>query len=274
MKTFNLKSPQKTIIGMVHVAALPGTPRNCQSMAEIIEQAVSEAKMLEQAGFDAILIENMHDVPYMKSKIGPEITACMTAIACAVKANISLPVGIQILAAANKEALAVAHAVGLDFIRAEGFVFAHVADEGIIESSAGELLRYRKMIGAENIFIFTDVQKKHCSHSITADLSLSEIVKTAEYFLSDGIIITGRSTGEEALIDDVKIASETTALPIILGSGITAENIEKYWQYADVFIIGSYLKENGDWKNPVSRERLDKLMNKVTWCRDKRPFVS
>lgn len=50
---------------------------------------------------------------------------------------------------------------GLDFIRAEGFVFSHVADEGLMNACAGELLRYRKHIGAEHIQIFTDIKKKH-----------------------------------------------------------------------------------------------------------------
>lgn len=50
---------------------------------------------------------------------------------------------------------------GLDFIRAEGFVFSHVADEGIINACAGNLLRYRKQVGAENIQIFADIKKKH-----------------------------------------------------------------------------------------------------------------
>lgn len=50
---------------------------------------------------------------------------------------------------------------GLDFIRAEGFVFSHVADEGLLNACAGELLRYRRRIGAEHIQIFTDIKKKH-----------------------------------------------------------------------------------------------------------------
>ena len=52
-------------------------------------------------------------------------------------------------------------AADLQFIRAEGFVFAHVADEGVIESDAGQLLRYRKSIDADDIMVFTDVKKKH-----------------------------------------------------------------------------------------------------------------
>lgn len=108
------------------------------------------------------MIENMHDTPYLNQDVGPEITAAMTAVCSEVKRTVpNIPCGIQILAGANKEALAVAKACGLDFIRAEGFVFSHVADEGIMNSCAGELLRYRKSISADNVLVFTDIKKKH-----------------------------------------------------------------------------------------------------------------
>lgn len=68
---------------------------------------------------------------------------------------------LQVLAAGNKEAIAIAHAAGFDFIRCEGFVFGHVADEGYIDSCAGPLLRFRKTIGAENVQIYCDIKKKH-----------------------------------------------------------------------------------------------------------------
>jgi predicted TIM-barrel enzyme len=64
----------------------------------------------------------------------------------------------------------VAHAAGLDFIRAEGYAYAHVADEGIIEASAAKLLRHRRMIGAERVQVWADVKKKHSAHAITADV--------------------------------------------------------------------------------------------------------
>lgn len=51
-------------------------------------------------------------------------------------------------------------------MRAEGFVFGHVADEGIMESCAGELLRYRCNIGAQDILVFADIKKKHWSADI------------------------------------------------------------------------------------------------------------
>ena len=107
-------------------------------------------------------MENMHDIPYLNRDIGPEIVAGMTAVGCAVKSVAGkIPCGIQILAGCNTEAMAVAKACNFDFIRAEGFVFSHVADEGIMNSDAGHVLRYRKMIDADEVLVFTDVKKKH-----------------------------------------------------------------------------------------------------------------
>lgn len=261
---------RKWIIGMVHVGALPGTPANFKSVKEIISDAVCESAILRDFGVDALLIENMHDVPYLNCTIGPEIVSCMTAVAVAIREKIKLPLGVQILAAANKESLAVAQAANLNFIRAEGFVFAHVADEGYIESCAGDLLRYRKYTNAEGISIFTDIKKKHAAHSLTADVSLKECIETAEYFRSDGIVITGTSTGKEALIEDVEIARNSCSLPIIVGSGITELNVENYWTRADAFIVGSYFKVDGKWQNKLSSDRIAGFMRKVSSLREQK----
>ncbi|GBD89681.1 putative sgc region protein SgcQ [bacterium BMS3Abin04] len=250
-------------IGMIHVDALPGTPNYNGDVKSIIKKAKEEAKIYMDAGIDSIMIENMHDVPYLRNHIGPEITSLMSIIGYEIKNLTDLPTGIQILAGANKEALAAANSAGLDFVRAEGFVFAHVADEGIIESNAGELLRYRKIIGAENIAVFTDIKKKHSSHSITEDVSLVETAKAADFFMSDGLILTGKSTGEEADIDEIKSVKENVKLPVLVGSGVTLENVEKYFNIADGFIIGSHFKHDGRWENKVNFEKVKKFMNRV-----------
>ncbi len=126
------------------LAALPGTPGNSMKISAIISEALRETLILTEGGVDAVMIENMHDRPYLNRNAGPEIIAAMTAVASEIKQAFHIPLGIQILAGANKEALAVALAAGFDFIRAEGFVFGHVADEGWMNSDAGELLRYQE----------------------------------------------------------------------------------------------------------------------------------
>ncbi|MEK7829555.1 MAG: BtpA/SgcQ family protein, partial [Acidobacteriota bacterium] len=250
-------SKPKRIIGMIHVGALPGAPANRQSVAEIIAQAVSEAAVYRQAGVDAIAIENMHDVPYLRGEAGPEIVAAMSLVGLAVKAESRLPVGVQILAGANIEAMAVAHAANLDFVRAESFVFAHVADEGLIESSAAKLLRYRKMIGADRVQVWADVKKKHSSHAITADISLGVMAETVEFMRGDAVIITGSATGDPPKLADVEEAKTHCRLPVILGSGVDDQNIAEFWPKADGFIIGSYFKREGKWQNEVDAQRVE-----------------
>lgn len=260
---FDLSNPIKppVLIGMVHIRALPGTPFSFETIDNICKIAVTEAEMYHTAGFDGILLENMHDRPYLKGKVGPEIVAGMTKAATAVRKKLGneYPIGIQILAGANIEALAVAHIAGLDFIRAEGGIFAHVADEGIIEACAGELLRERKRLGAERIRIWTDIQKKHSSHSITSDIGLEDWIHGAEFFGIDGVIITGSSTGKSAKSSEVTFAKKNSRIPVIVGSGITPENLIEY-DCADAVIVGSSMKYDGAWDNPINPEQLKAMV--------------
>jgi membrane complex biogenesis BtpA family protein len=259
----SLFSHNKPVIGVIHVGALPGTPQGTLSVAELAQQAKQEARIYRECGVDGIIIENMHDVPYLKGAVGPEIVAAMAIVGSEVKNESRLPVGVQILAGANIEAMAVAHAAGLDFIRAEGYAYAHVADEGIIEASAAKLLRYRKMIGAERVQVWADVKKKHSAHAITADVSLGQTAETVEFMGADCVIVTGSVTGEAPKVADVQEAKSHCHLPVFLGSGISAENIEQFHNDADGFIIGTAFKVDGLWSNTVDPNRVTQFVKRL-----------
>ncbi len=253
------KSP-KPVIAMIHVGALPGTPASGLTLAEIEAHAVRETKIYRDAGVHGVMLENMHDTPYLRGRVGPEIVASMALIARAVKLAAGLPCGIQILAGANIEAMAVAHAAGLDFIRAEGFAFAHVADEGFIQSSAAELLRYRRLIGADNVQVWVDVKKKHSAHAITADVSIGETAHAVEFMRGDAVIVTGAVTGDAPQKLDVLEVKGKTHLPVYLGSGVTAANLKQFFAAADGFIIGSEFKVGGHWSRAVDPKRVANFM--------------
>ncbi len=248
----------RALIGMLHVGALPGTPAARHSIAELIERTVAEARIYRDAGFTALALENMHDRPYLKGRVGPEVTAAMTVLAREVKRETGLVLGVQVLAAANREALAVALASGADFVRVEGFVFAHVADEGIVESCAGELLRYRRAVGADRVLVFADIKKKHGAHAITSDVSLAETARAAELFLADGVIVTGAASGVAASPEDVCDAARAAGLPVLVGSGISSQNLDRFGD-AHGFIVGSSLKQGGFWSNPLDRAAVESM---------------
>lgn len=245
----------RALIGMVHVGALPGTPSAHHAVEQLVQHAVAEARAYRDAGFTALAIENMHDRPYLKGAVGPEVTAAMAVIGRELKREIALPLGVQVLAAANREAIAVAHACGAEFVRVEGYVYGHVADEGWLEACAGELLRYRRAIGAERVRVFADIKKKHASHAVTADVSLAETARAAELFLADGVIVTGTATGEPALPADVHAVVDGTTLPVLVGSGLTPQNLAQFAN-AQGFIVGSSVKQGGVWSNALDPDAL------------------
>jgi uncharacterized protein len=251
---------------MVHVGALPGTPASRASLRELEEQAVAECRIYREAGVHGVALENMHDVPYLRGGVGPEITAAMTVLAIAIREASGLPCGIQILAGANLEALAVAHAAGLDFVRVEGFAFAHVADEGIIESSAASLLRFRRRIGAERVQVWADVKKKHASHAITADLAIGDTAAAAEFMRADAVVVTGSATGESASEPEIDEVRARCRLPLYVGSGVTAENLPRFYPGADGFIVGSAFKVDGRWSETVDPRRVDRFMTVHARC--------
>lgn len=254
--------PPSALIGMVHVGALPGAPAARKSIRDLACAAAQEAKVLKDAGFDAAIIENMHDAPYINSH-GPATAAAMTRIALAVRESVgdSFPLGVQVLSFGHNEALAVALAADAQFIRVENFVFAHVADEGLLpRAAAGELLRYRREIGADHIQLFCDIKKKHASHAITSDITLGNFARGAQFFGADGVIVTGAFTGSATDEQDVAEAKRSCSLPVWVGSGVTPEQVKPLLRTADALIVGTWIKHDGIWSNPVDAKRCRELV--------------
>ncbi|MDX2132384.1 MAG: BtpA/SgcQ family protein [Planctomycetota bacterium] len=254
--------PPRALIGMIHVRALPGSPFARHTPDAITQTAVGEARTLAAAGFDALLIENMHDRPYASAPHAPHTVALMTRIGLAVReATPKLPLGVQILSLGEKEALSVALACNASFIRVENFVYAHVADEGLLgQAVAPSLLRYRREIGAERVRIFADIKKKHASHALTADLTLADAAHAAAFFGADGLIVTGGFTGRAPEAADVEACAGAVRLPVLLGSGVTPRNLPGLFRHASGAIVGSSIKRGGVWSNALDPARCRELV--------------
>lgn len=260
-----LRSSGYTLIGMVHVGALPGTPSGSRSIGELAQHARDEALSLERAGFDAVMLENMHDTPYVHGdELGPEIVAGMTRIAQEVRGAIGLPMGLQILSGGNRHALAVALATGCSFIRCENFAFAHIADEGLLaKAEAGALLRYRRLIGAEQIDIFADIKKKHASHAVTGDLTIADIARGVDFFGASGIVVTGAFTGQATAVEDLEAVAGASDLPILVGSGVDPAQLRSLAAHSQGAIVGSWIKHAGHWANAVDEGRARELVEEA-----------
>ncbi|WP_047864195.1 BtpA/SgcQ family protein [Rubrobacter aplysinae] len=256
----------KKIIGVIHSKALPGAPGyRGESLDDIYRFAVEEGLRYRDGGVQGLVVENHWDLPFAKpGDIGLETAAAMSAMSLRVREEVALPVGINVLANGTECALAVAKAAGATFVRANQWVNAYVANEGFIEGAAPQATRYRSMLRAEDdIKFFTDVHVKHGSHAIVADRTLEEQVRDAEFFDSDVLIATGERTGGAAELGELSAIKEAASLPVIVGSGISLENVSEIMEIADGAIVASSLKETGKWWSPVSVERVKRLMDRV-----------
>ena len=80
------------------------------------------------------------------------------------------------------------------------------------------------------------------------------------------MIVTGSATGACPSERDIAEVRGRCGLPVYLGSGITAENLERYYAGADGFIVGSAFKTNGRWSEAVDARRIERFMAAHARC--------
>jgi membrane complex biogenesis BtpA family protein len=251
------------LIGMVHLPPLPGSPRWEGSMARAIDTALADARALVDNGMDALIVENYGDAPFTPGRVAAATVAAMAVIAQEIRRAVpQAPLGINVLKSDARSALAVAAAVGARFVRVNVLAGAVVADQGIVQTDAHDLLRDRRLLGAD-VAIFADVQGKHAVPLAPVDLEQQARDLTARA-LADGLIVSGRATGEATPLDDVKrVRGAVPDVPILVGSGVTPATAPDLMAVADALIVGTSLKREGDVSAPVDPARVRRLVDAV-----------
>lgn len=264
-KLFGKKLP---IIGVVHLQPLPGAPRyENMSVKEISSLAVEEARVMVENGIDGLIVENFRDMMF-KKRVGPETVAAMTHVSSQIASTFPIPIGLCVLQSDPIAALAIAKTVGGKFIRVPYYTETYVVDTGIMESVAADALRFRKLIDAKDVKIFADVHIKH-----GYPLSQRPIEESAEDAyergLADAIIVTGKKTGGKTKPEDVKsVRDYLPEVPLIVGSGVTAESLHEYFPIlGDAVIVGTSLKKNGKTESPIDPERVRQFAINMEKCR-------
>lgn len=255
-------SRKKVVIGVIHCDPFPGTPKyRGKTIGDIIERALRDADNYVTGGVHGLIIENHGDIPFSKPEdIGPETAALMAVITEKVRTRFNVPLGINVLANAAIPALATALAGGADFIRVNQWANAYIANEGFIEGAAAKALRYRSQLRAEHIKVFADSHVKHGSHAIVADRSIQELTRDVDFFEADAVIATGQRTGDSATLSEIDEIRGATALPLLVGSGVTPDNVGQILSRTQGVIVASALKVDGVWWNEVELARVKHFM--------------
>jgi membrane complex biogenesis BtpA family protein len=242
----------KPIIGMVHLPPLDQAFDMSNTDDSIFEISLQDAIALEEAGFDAILIENFHDTPFPKYRLDDEKFILMSTIVKEVGSKISIPWGVNVLRNACVQALIMATVNKGSFIRCNIYEGAYVTDQGIIESVAKDVQKKKREINSK-VQILADVHVKHATP--LGDFSLEEAAKNAiTREGADAIIVSGKTTGTLIEISRLKNFVEMTKIKPILGSGLSSNNLSEVFPYISGAIVGSSIKV-ADISSPIDIEK-------------------
>ena len=248
----------KPIIGMLHLRPLPGSPRP-EPFADVRERMLADLEALIKGGVDGVILENYGDAPYFPGRVPPHTVSYLTRLAAEARGLTSLPLGVNVLRSDGIAALAVAAAVGAEFVRVNVYTGVRVSGEGLIQGNAHEIQRYRRELGVD-VKVFADVDVKHSTGVGDVDLE-DEVTETILRGRADAVIVSGKATGSETRLEDLRRAKAAAgSTPVLTGSGMTVNSVSETLRWSDGAIVGTGFKIGGVTDNPVDVEAVRALM--------------
>lgn len=254
---------EKPIIGCLHLRPLPGTPMWDRDMTveEHIDLLLADAKILSEAGFDAFVFANEGDYPYLTA-VGPEIVATYTRIVTSVMNEYKgVPFGVGIMLD-SFASIAVAKATGASFSRGM-FHGTMATDFGFVDKPIGEIFRFAKKIGAEDLNIYSAVQG-HFGEFMESRSPEQRAMDSKLVIPFTGFLMGSPAPGtdpKESTMAKLKALDPTA--PLILNNGAKKETIKGLLPYCDGVLVGTSIKKDAYLYNPVDRDRAMAFMDAV-----------
>ncbi|HTP59116.1 MAG TPA: BtpA/SgcQ family protein [Spirochaetia bacterium] len=236
-----IRSGKKAGIAMVQLDALPGSSMYRDgSLSQMIKVSVAEAQVLAEAGFDAIMLQNLGDLP-VSHKVTPPQMAWMERVVVEVAAAVRIPVGLNFLENDAEANLSVASAAGLDFVRLKVFVGVMVTPFGLVSGCAHEAALTRNLLHAQDIAIFADVHDRTGINLGGRELE-PDIRESVDLGHADGLVLTGGSF-DESMAFLKKAKAKYARLPLLLGGSANETNLATALAVADGVIVSTALKD-------------------------------
>lgn len=254
---------EKPVIGMVHLGAMPGTPLHDPEL-DLLTAARADLLALQAAGFDAVMFGNENDRPY-EFKVDMATTATMAAIIGALRPEITVPFGVNVLWD-PMASVALGAATGAGFVR-EIFTGTYASDMGPWTPNAGAAMRYRDRLGRPDMAMLFNVSAEF-AHSLDGR-PLPDRARSAVFSsIPDAVLVSGQITGEAAAMSDLEaVKAVLPDTPVMANTGVKHHTVGDVLAVADGCIVGSSLKVDGDTWNPVDPDRAADFMARVREAR-------
>ncbi len=256
----------KPVIAMVHLGALPGSPLYDAEagVAGLLAGARADLHALQAAGFDAVMFGNENDRPY-EFRVDPASTATMAFLIGQLRAEITLPFGVNVLWD-PMSTVALAAATDAAFVR-EIFTGAYASDMGPWTPDAGAAMRYRNRLHRPDLCMLYNVSAEFADsldRRPLPDRARSAVFSS----IPDAVLVSGQITGEAAALSDLEAVKRVLpTTPVMANTGVKHDTIADVLRVADGCIVGSALKVDGQTWNAVDPERAADFMARVRQIR-------
>ncbi|GAB1326636.1 BtpA/SgcQ family protein [Streptomyces sennicomposti] len=254
---------QALVLGMVHLAPLPGTPfHRPDTFPEILDTAVASARALYEGGADGCLVQTVDRVYGVADESDPARTAAMGLIVRAVTeaTGPDFRVGVQMMRNATRASLAVARVAGGDFVRAGALVGQTLTAHGMVRPDPLAVMAYRRSIDAEGVGIVADIDSMHFKW-FGEDKTCAEVARAARTVGADAVALS-HPDERTALRMIESVREAVPQLPVILAGHTDHGNAARLLAAADGAFVGTCL-ESGGWGGRIDADRVRRYVDAV-----------
>jgi membrane complex biogenesis BtpA family protein len=256
----------KTVVGMAHIGALPGSPLFDArgGVRKLVDDVLADVRKLQAGGVDAVMFGNENDRPYV-FEAPPEGIAAMAAVVQAVRPSLKVPFGVDYLWD-PKASVAIGAATGASFVR-EIFTGVFASDMGMWEPDCAGAVRLRQQLGRTDMKLLFNINAEfaHPIDGRTIEMRARSAVFSS---LADAILVSGPMTGKPADPSALRRVCEAIPeVPVLANTGVDLANVKAVLSVASGVIVGTHFKVGGITWNPVDGDRVKRFMDKVATLR-------
>ena len=234
-----------SLLGMVHLAPLPGSPGYAGDPDLPLERALADTRSLVEAGFSGVMVENYGDLPFFAEDLPPVAVAAMARVVGRLRQEWpELRLGVNCLRNDARAALSIACATRADAVRVNVHTGAMLSDQGVLTGQAARTLRLRQELAAP-VWILADLRVKHAAPLSSRPLE-EEALDLRIRGLADAVLLTGSGTGRPADDGQAQLVRQVLPeTPLLVASGVNLQNAPRWAAAVDGAIVGSELMHGG-----------------------------
>jgi membrane complex biogenesis BtpA family protein len=249
MSTFRL-------VGVIHLPPLPGAVNyRGDSVRAMAEAAAEDARILAEAGFTDVMIQDASDEPQPVTVDSPAVAA-LSAIGAVVRAATDVSLGVVIGHNDGAASVAVAHAIEAQFVRVKVLTGVSAGPTGWIEGCSMQVGMMKRLLGS-SVEVWADAHEA-TSRALTGDVRWAA-AEASSFGGADKLIVT-RDSGVADAIDDIAAVKLALGreIDVLIGGRVSTLTLEAAIRGADGAILGSALKDGDGYDariDPIAARR-------------------